>query len=180
MRYDDSTISAMIENGMDTARIQVSDYDYRKYTRIINSLYNVAGEIGAVVSIILDVPSPNRVLFLPDGMSHYQVNAGQEVIFRYCNSEECQIELMGLDYNIDIPALNQLGDDVEVGGSVVIGEEVTGEILEIANSTITVRFHNVAKVADRSRVYIDGKCRLSFTMTEKQEKDLEFASSTLR
>lgn len=169
LMYEDETLAKMMEEGMDMVRIQITNTCFKTYSALINKLYNVAADTGAIIGVILDISSPHRFVKIPTS-SCVKVSNGQVISVGYNDAEDyeerCE-EGTGM-------RLTKLGS-AKVGQSIMFGEEVTGEIQEIKEESVSVLIQNEGVITNNQRVYIDGNCSISKNLSEKQVMAIDFA-----
>ena len=87
--YEDETLAKMMEEGMDMVRIQITNTCFKTYSALINKLYNVAADTGAIIGVILDISSPHRFVKTPT-CSCVKVSNGQVLSVEYNDAEDCE------------------------------------------------------------------------------------------
>ncbi|OMJ79305.1 hypothetical protein SteCoe_20729 [Stentor coeruleus] len=171
LMYEDSIIEEMIRCGMDMVRIELLTSHYKSFSALIQKLYSIAQSMNSVISIILEVPSNYRVAL---GSGDVNVDKGDLLLLIVGESPTPDIEE---EYR-ECLRLNVVAADLKNGETIWFGDEVTGEILSFTDEWVLVKILESGTIYNKSRVKINGQCKLSDGISEKQLENIKFAGSS--
>lgn len=167
LTYEDSILEDMIKSGMDMVRIELITKHYKSYSALIQKLRSVALSINAVISIILEVPSNYRVAF---GFGDVNVEKGETVLLIVGEDSLPEVDF---EYK-ETFRLNVVAANLTVGETILFGDEISAEILGFAPDWVYVKILNAGTIYNKSRVKIQGNCKLNEGLSEKQIEDINF------
>lgn len=162
-------LEKMIEAGMNVARLNFSHGGYDWHGKIIDDLRAIASEKKIAIGILADLQGPRIRTFVE---SPVEMQNGETILFSdvaYKNnipSDEKAIIL-------DVP---NIVDDIELGNEILIEDGLMKVVVEKKeNGVLETRVIDGGIVNNHKGVNIpDAKLKIS-PITEKDEKDLEFA-----
>lgn len=170
LTYEDSILEEMITSGMDMVRIELITKHYKSFSTLISKLYSIASSLNAVISIILEVPSNYRVAL---GSGDVNVEKGDTILLVVGENSLPEVDF---DYK-ETFRLNVVSANLSKGELILFGDEINAEILNFSSDWIQVKVLDTGTIYNKSRVKIQGNCKLTEGLSEKQLKDIEFACS---
>jgi pyruvate kinase len=170
LTYEDSILEEMITNGMDMVRIELITKHYKSFSALITKLYSVASSVNAVISIILEVPSNYRVAL---GSGDVNVEKGETILLVVGENSLPEVDF---EYK-ETFRLNVVAADLSLGEKILFGDEINAEILNFSSEWILVKVLDTGTIYNKSRVKIQGNCKLTEGLSQKQLEDIQFACS---
>ena len=167
LTYEDSILEDMIRSGMDMVRIELITKHYKSFSTLIQKLYSVALSMNAVISIILEVPSNYRVAL---GFGDVNVEKGETVLLVVGENSLPEVEF---EYKESF-RLNVVAAHLTAGEKIVFGDEINAEIISFTDEWICVKVLDTGTIYNKSRVKIQGNCKLTEGLSEKQIEDIAF------
>lgn len=162
-------LEALIEAGMNVARLNFSHGDYEEHGNRIKNIRQAAKKLGKTVAILLDTKGPEiRTGVLKDGVA--EIEKGNTVYVSMDASIEGSAERISVTYP-------DLIHDVEVGSKILLDDglielEVT-EVLKDANELKTVAL-NSGILKNKKGVNVPNVSVNLPGMTEKDAEDIKF------
>lgn len=162
-------LEALIEAGMNVARLNFSHGDYEEHGNRIKNIRQAAKKLGKTVAILLDTKGPEiRTGILKDGVA--EIEKGSTVYVSMDASMEGSAERISVTYP-------DLIHDVEVGSKILLDDglielEVT-EVLKDANELKTVAL-NSGVLKNKKGVNVPNVSVNLPGMTEKDAEDIKF------
>src|SRR5690625_2159946 len=161
-------LEALIEAGMNVARLNFSHGDYEEHGNRIKNIRQAAKKLGKTVAILLDTKGPEiRTGILKDGVA--EIEKGSTVYVSMDASMEGSAERISVTYP-------DLIHDVEVGSKILLDDglielEVT-EVLKDANELKTVAL-NSGVLKNKKGVNVPNVSVNLPGMTEKDAEDIK-------
>ena len=163
---DADSVKALVEAGMDVARLNFSHGDHESHRRMVRRLRAAAQAVGRSVAILQDIQGPKtRVGRFHDGAA--ELASGDTV--RMARSDRTgDRTFVPVDYD-------RLAEDVEVGARVVLSDGlIGGRVTEVDGDTLVVRIDRGGTLKDRKGIaFPDSDLRVAL-ITDKDRRDLEF------
>ncbi len=166
------TLGEMIKSGLNVARLNFSHGEHSWHQKIIGDLRSLSEEMKMPVGIIADLQGP-RIRTLVDG--EVDLIPGEKILVYDSSSEqgagsrEQGTKMVGLDY----PGIIK---DIEVGNAILIEDGLKSvKVIEKEENYLVAEVIDGGTVKNHKGVNIpDAKLSIP-PVTEKDEKDLEFA-----
>ena len=168
LMYEDSMLEEMIQCGMDMIRIELITNHYKSFSSLVTRLYSVAASMNAVISIIVEVPSNYRVAL---GSGDVNVDKGESVLLIV---GEAPIPELNLDF-VKTFRLNVIAANINIGEHIVFGDDVNAEIIKFTSDWILVKILDNGTIYNKSRVNIQGNCKITDGLSPKQLENISFA-----
>lgn len=161
---DAETLRAMMEAGMNVARINFSHGDQRTHSETIRTIRQVAASIGKTVAILGDLQGPKlRFGAIEDG--GIALEAGEQVI----------ISANGAPNSIPLPH-PELFEAMYPGARLAIGDgELSLTIVDVREDTATCIAQTAGWLGQKKGVSLPGTHLNIPAITEKDRRDLAFA-----
>ncbi|MBD3266188.1 pyruvate kinase [bacterium] len=148
-------IHAMVDNGMNAARINTSHGDFAQYRDMIERIRSVAN-----IPIVMDTQGPKVRLRMN---RHIHIEPGESMKIGFSTAEE---------FYLDAPIFNEL----QPGDQVVLDDGAFEAVIdEKGEKFITLRFQNGGEVISGRAVNFPGKSLPLDPLTEKDHHTLAFA-----
>jgi pyruvate kinase len=163
---DPETIRALIDAGMDVARMNFSHGTHEEHRERVHRVREAAQDAGRVVSILQDLQGPKiRVGQIRDGS--VMLREGQELVITTEPMEEGTRERVFIDYET-------LPQDAEVGGRILIDDGLLElKITGINETELQTRVVEGGPLRSRKGVNLPNIRTSTPSLTEKDLKDLE-------
>lgn len=172
---NEKKLFAMIENGMNVARLNFSHGDYRWHRKVIKLIRKLSEDMDVPVGILADLQGPRIRTLVREDM---RVNKGEKIrvfdISVYPNKIMPNLEFSGLKLlGLDCPGIIKR---IKAGNDILIADgtlklKVTGKNKGYAEAVVMeggiIKNHKGVNVPD-ARIPLDA-------MTKKDEDDLKFA-----
>ena len=158
-------IRALIEAGLDVARLNFSHGDHRSHGRIIKLIREIAAETGRNVGILQDLAGP-KIRLGDMSQGEVTLNNGDDLVLFAGGS--CD----GPEIAVNYPYLDQ---DVEVGDPIMLADglvELKVKAIKDGKVTCTVLVGGV--ISSRKGVNLPVSSLRIASFTEKDRRDLEF------
>jgi pyruvate kinase len=158
-------VAALIEAGMDVARINFSHGTQERHAETIRNVREAARAAGRPIAVLGDLQGPKiRVGVLPDAV---QLTPGDAITFAP-EGEHAGAELP--------TTYAQLAGDVEVGDVVLLADGLMELIVEdVAPPRVTMRVIHGGTLTSNKGINLPGVRVSAPSLTEKDIRDLEFA-----
>lgn len=162
-------IRQMIESGMRIARINLSHGSYEEHKKRISKLREVERELNANVALMLDTKGPEiRIGTFKDGKAHLE--KGKEFILTTSPIEGTD-DIVYVNYD-------RLPEELSAGDVVLISDGLIElKVKEIKEEKIYCEIVNGGEIKDRQGLNIPGKSLKLPAVTDKDIKDIQFATS---
>ena len=163
---DADSVRALVEAGMDVARLNFSHGDHDSHGRMVGWLHDVAAEAGRSIAVLQDIQGPKtRVGWFRGGEA--ELNRG-ETVRMVTTDREGDPGLIPVDYP-------RLVDDVQVGARVVMSDGmIEALVAEVEGDALMVQIHRGGILKDRKGVAFPDSDLHVGPITDKDRKDLEF------
>ena len=167
---DDAILRAMIQAGMNVARLNFSHGTYEGHAQNIRRIRALSAELHTPVGIMLDTKGPEiRLKTFRD----HRVTLQKGQLFTLCTGDvEGDAEHVSITY-ADLPA------DVQPGTTILIDDGLVAfEVEEIKNGTdIVCKALNGGPLSNRKSINVPGiKLNMKF-VSDKDREDIEFGLS---
>lgn len=163
----EEVIKQLIDKGMNVARLNFSHGTHEDHARRINMIRKAAGELGAVVGIMLDTKGPE----IRTGVLEAEkilLEAGKDIVL---TTEE----IKGTSERLSISYKN-LPQDVKPGTRLLIADGLIElKVNSVKDSEIRCQVVNGGEMGSRKNVNIPGVVVNLPAVTEKDIKDIVFA-----
>ncbi|GIV59260.1 pyruvate kinase [Rhodocaloribacter litoris] len=167
---DKATIRALIEAGMDVARLNFSHGSHADHRRVIECVREEAARAGRVVPILQDLQGPKIRIGKVKG-DVVLLREGQTLVLTSEPMEESTAERVYVSY----PTLAQ---DTEVGGHILLDDgQLELEIVEKRKSEVVTKVVVGGPLRSRKGVNLPNIRTSTPSLTEKDLEDLEFGLS---
>ena len=159
------SVKALVEAGIDVARLNFSHGDHESHRRMIGWLRAAAAEAGRSVAVLQDIQGPKTRVGLFEG-GEMELSRG-DVVRMIATDRKGSPDLIPVDYG-------RLIDDVGVGVRVVMSDGlIGGRVTDVVGDTLEVLIHRGGTLRDRKGVaFPDSDLRVG-PVTEKDREDLE-------
>ena len=163
---DPETIRALIEAGMDVARMNFSHGSHEEHRERVHRVREAAKEAGRVVSILQDLQGPKIRVGEVQGDS-VMLREGQDLTITTEPLEYSTSDRVYIDYE-------SLPQDADVGGRILIDDGLLElEISDIDGSEIYTRVVEGGPLRSRKGVNLPNIEMSTPSLTEKDLRDLE-------
>ena len=162
---DADSVRAVVEAGMDVARLNFSHGDHEFHTWMSRCLREAAVETGRSVAVLQDIQGPKtRVGRFRGGEAELDRGDTVQMVATY---REGDARLIPVEYP-------RLTDDVHLGARVVMSDGlIEGRVTGVDGDTLTVRIDRGGTLRDRKGIaFPDSELQVG-TVTEKDREDLE-------
>ena len=163
---DDAILRAMIQAGMNVARLNFSHGTYEGHAQNIRRIRALSAELHTPVGIMLDTKGPEiRLKTFRD----HRVTLQKGQLFTLCTGDvEGDAEHVSITY-ADLPA------DVQPGTTILIDDGLVGLTVEAVSKTeIQCRVNNGGVISDRKGINVpDANLSMPF-ISRKDRKDILF------
>lgn len=161
------TIKALIEAGMDVARLNLSHGTHAVHEKLIVAVRNAADELGKDVPILLDLQGPKiRVGDVSEEL--VMLEAGQQILLSGDVSQPTTQDQISVSY----PTLDQ---DVRVGSSILLDDGALElVILQAGDGKLMAEVVTGGPLRSRKGVNLPNIKTSTPSLTEKDLRDLEF------
>lgn len=167
---DKKTIAALIEAGMDVARLNFSHGTHADHEKVIRYIREAAAEAGKVVPILQDLQGPKIRVGKVD-QDEVWLEEGAEVVL---TTTPLQTSTAARVY-VNFPTLVQ---DVEVGGHILLDDgQLELEVLDRQDTDVVTRVVSGGPLRSRKGVNLPNIRTSTPSMTEKDLEDLAFGLS---
>ncbi len=159
-------IKALMLNGMDVVRLNMSHGTYDEQKNKIDIVRNLNQELNKNVALLLDTKGPEvRTGKFEDDVV---LQKGQEVIIT-------MDEVIGTTEMFTV-SYKGLVNDITAGDTILLDDGyVSVEVLGVNNNQITCKVLNTGKMKDRRGVNVPGVTLNFEFMSEKDKSDIEWA-----
>ncbi|REK39533.1 MAG: pyruvate kinase [Actinobacteria bacterium] len=166
---DAESVDAMVGAGMDVARLNFSHGDHDLHRTFAGWVRDAAKRHGKSVAIVQDIQGPKlRVGTFPEGQVH--LSAGSAVELSPSSGEGNE--------NVIPCGYASLLDDVQPGDRVVLADGlITLKVHSIDSDTATAEVVQGGELSDHKGVAFPDSELSVETITEKDERDLEFGKT---
>jgi pyruvate kinase len=163
--YD--SLRAIIEAGVDVARMNLSHGSYEVHEEIYNNVRKAASDVGKPVGIFVDLQGPKiRLAKFKNGPVLLEKGA----IFKITTDD-----IEG-DVNICGTTFKGLPDDVQVGDFLLIDDgKVKLRAVEVTVNTVTTEVEVPGQVSNNKGINLPGVAVNVPALSEKDEEDLRWA-----
>ncbi len=162
---DREVLKAMINAGMNVARVNCSHGEPEDFKRTINHVNSCAEELGIYLPILADLGGPK--IRLGDLKEEVPVKTGDQVTL-CCDPQDKSPEKLPAGY----PGLAQ---DLSVGKCILIDDGLLQlEVEAITGADITCRVLNNGVIKSRKGINLPGVTVSLSCLTEKDRRDLDF------
>jgi pyruvate kinase len=160
-------IRALVEAGIDAARLNFSHGSHSDYSRMIATVRAAAAESGRPVAIIADLQGPKiRVGEMPD--SGVDLLRGQEVILTTQRVKGSRDQIP-INYG-------ELAQVVDKGSRILLDDgRIALRVLELSGGDIICRVTVGGNLISRKGVNLPGQQIIAPSLTGKDQQDLDFA-----
>ena len=163
---DDAILRAMIQAGMNVARLNFSHGTYERHAQNIRRIRALSAELHTPVGIMLDTKGPEiRLKTFRD----HRVTLQKGQLFTLCTDDvEGDAEHVSITY-ADLPA------DVQPGTTILIDDGLVGLTVEAVSKTeIQCRVNNGGVISDRKGINVpDANLSMPF-ISRKDREDILF------
>ena len=162
---DADTVKALVEAGMDVARLNFSHGDHSSHLWMIRCLRQAAAEAGRSIAVLQDIQGPKtRVGRFAGGA--VELSSGDEVRM-VSTGLQGKPGLVPVDYP-------RLAADVAVGDRVVMSDGlIAGRVTDLTGETLKVRIDRGGTLRDRKGVAFPDSDLQVGPVTDKDRQDLE-------
>ena len=145
----DEMIRALIENGMDAARMNFSHGSHEEHRGRIERIRRISEEMGVFIPIILDTKGPEiRTKTFKDGSAILK----EDSLFTLYPSREEEGDENGVA--ITYP---YLAEDVEKGTKILIDDGLCSlEVMDIVDGNVTCKVLNTARISNHKSINVPG------------------------
>lgn len=160
-------ILALMERGMNVARINFSHADHETHGKTIRSVKEVAEKHGYDVALLLDTKGPE--IRTGDVTEPIVVKAGEDVLFTY----EEKASFDGPVVRVNYP---EFGKDAEKADAIIVdnGDMEFSFVKKNKDGSVVLKALNGGSIGNRRHVNLPGADVSLPSITEKDWKDLEF------
>lgn len=162
-------LKSLIENGMNVARLNFSHGSYEWHGNVIKLIRQLSAEMNVPVGILADLQGP-RIRTLVD--APVEIVKGETILVSDVEkAKEQKLESKG--FLLDVP---NIVDDIEIGNEILIEDGIMKVVVKEKNAGIlSCEVVDGGVINNHKGVNIpDAKLKIN-PITEKDEKDLEFA-----
>ena len=162
---DADTVKALLEAGMDVARLNFSHGDHNSHLWMMRWIRQAAAEAGRSIAVLQDIQGPKtRVGRFAGGA--VELDPGDEVRMVF-TEQQGKPGLIPVDYP-------RLTTDVQVGDRVVMSDGlITGQVTDLSGETLDVLIHRGGTLKDRKGVAFPDSDLQVGPVTDKDREDLE-------
>lgn len=162
----EETLVALIEAGMDVARLNLSHGDHALHAESIAALRRAAARTGRRVAVMIDTKGPEiRVGTFAAGGVTLRAGAPFTLTTR---------DVPGDESIVGVPYAN-LPREVKPGGILLLDDgKITLEVLEIAGTDIRCRVLNGGPISDRKKLTAPGARHSLPFLSEQDAEDIRF------
>ena len=163
---DSDSVRALVQAGMDVARLNFSHGDHESHGRMVRWLRDAATAVGRSIAVLQDIQGPKtRVGRFPGG--ELELGSGWTVRMIATDREGAE-GLVPVDYP-------RLAEDVRVGARVVMSDGlIAGQVTDVDGDTLTVRITRGGALKDRKGIAFPDSDLQVGPITDKDRQDLEF------
>ncbi len=163
----DEMVQALIENGMDAARLNFSHGSHAEHHKRIERVRRVSKKLGANIPVILDTKGPEiRTREFKEGAVVLQEGS----LFTLSASKDREGDETGV--SITYP---YLAEDVEVGTSILINDGLCSlTVEEINGGDVICRVNNTSRISNHKSINIPGVDIDQPFISESDRADLLF------
>ncbi|HET7457865.1 MAG TPA: pyruvate kinase [Gemmatimonadaceae bacterium] len=160
------TIRALVEAGLNVARINFSHGTHAQHADVITSVREVAAELGRPVAILGDLQGPR--IRIGDLAAPIMLDAGREIVLVPEGSEA---------HASDIPVTYELlAQDVHEGDRILINDGlIETVVMDVQGDRVTVRVVHGGELKSHKGMNLPGVAVSAPSITEKDRADIEFA-----
>jgi pyruvate kinase len=160
----------MIEAGMNVARLNFSHGSYEDHARVVSLLRQVSTELDTPITLLQDLQGPKiRVGNLPDGA--IEIRDGEYLILVPLEEYHGQPHTVSIDYPY-------LAEEASAGARVLLDDGLLElQIEEIQGTAVKCKIIEGGTLKSRKGVNLPSLDLRLPSMTEKDERDLEFGLS---
>ncbi|MEM9814935.1 MAG: pyruvate kinase [Cyanobacteria bacterium P01_D01_bin.6] len=164
------TILAMVQAGMNVARLNFSHGSYDDHTRMIQLLRSVSRELETPITLLQDLQGPKiRVGQVPNGIM--ELVEGETLVLVPVGKESQLPNCIGIDYPY-------LADDAEPGMQVLLDDGMLELKIEVVEPPeVTCRIVQGGPLKSRKGVNLPDLSLQLPSMTDKDQEDLRFGVS---
>jgi pyruvate kinase len=164
---DKATIRALIDAGMDVARLNFSHGAHADHRKVIEFIREAAAEAGKIVPILQDLQGPKiRIGNVKGGV--VLIREGRQLILTTQPLAESTAERVYVNY----PTLAQ---DVEVGRRILLDDgQLELEVIEVRETEVVTKVIVGGPLRSRKGVNLPHIRTSTPSLTEKDLEDLEF------
>ena len=162
---DGDTVKALLEAGMDVARLNFSHGDHNSHLWMIRWLRQAAAEAGRSIAVLQDIQGPKtRVGRFAGGA--VELSHGDEVRMTYTRMQG-NPGLIPVDYP-------RLAVDVGLGDRVVMSDGlIAGRVTDLTDETLKILIQRGGRLRDRKGVAFPDSDLQVGPVTDKDRRDLE-------
>ena len=162
---DAGTVKALVEAGMDVARLNFSHGDHNSHLWMMRWLRQAAAEAGRSIAVLQDIQGPKtRVGRFAGGA--VELDAGEEVRM-VATGRQGRPGLIPVDYP-------RLAADVRVGDQVVMSDGlILGRVTDLSGDTLKVLIRRGGSLKDRKGVAFPDSNLQVGPVTDKDRRDID-------
>ena len=163
----DQMVKALIENGMDAARLNFSHGTHDEHKTRIERIRRVASKMGANIPLILDTKGPEiRTREFKDGFAI--LKEGTDFTLSADKNREGDATGVSITYP-------DLAEDVEIGTSILIDDGLCSlTVTAINGPDVVCRVNNTSKISNHKSINIPGVDIDQPFISESDRSDLLF------
>lgn len=164
------SLAAMIKKGMNVARLNFSHGDYQDHAEIVKLIRSVSAELNVPITILQDLQGPKiRVGRLPEAGMLLEVGKKITLV------PQAEFQLENDWVTIDYP---HLAEEAEIGAQILLDDGLLElRISLIEGNRVTCEVIEGGVLKSRKGVNLPSLNLRLPSMTEKDQKDLEFGLS---
>ena len=168
---DEATIGKMVDAGMNVARLNFSHGTHEDHGRLIDTVRRVARDRDRVIPILQDLQGPKiRVGAIKNGGT--LLHEGNKLVLTSKDIGEGKAKRMHVSHPT-------IGRDVEVGGRILLDDgRIELEVLESKDDEVVTRVIVGGTIWSNKGVNLPNMQSNSSSLTDKDERDLEFGLQT--
>ena len=160
------TIRALVEAGLNVARINFSHGTHAQHADVITSVREVAAELGRPVAILGDLQGPR--IRIGDLAAPLMLEPGKEIVLVPEGREQHES-----DITVTYDALAQ---DVHVGDRILINDGlIETMVMDVQGDRVTVRVVHGGELKSHKGMNLPGVAVSAPSITEKDRADVDFA-----
>ena len=160
------TIRALVEAGLNVARINFSHGTHAQHADVITSVREVAAELGRPVAILGDLQGPR--IRIGDLAAPLMLEPGKEIVLGPEGREQLES-----DITVTYDALAQ---DVHVGDRILINDGlIETMVMDVQGDRVTVRVVHGGELKSHKGMNLPGVAVSAPSITEKDRADVDFA-----
>ena len=159
-------IYELVKAGMDVARLNFSDGEYKEYQQIMENIREIEDETGKTIGIMLDTKGP-EIRTGKVKNDEVVLKSGDEIILR-------TTEIQGNSSRVSV-SYDKLPQDIEPGSQILVDDGLIElKVLDIENNEIKCKIINGGKLGSKKGINIPEVSLTLPALTEVDKKDIRF------